>query len=92
MRRREQPPGTVNVGRASSQGVYRGLFGNTFGRDLAAYEAHLRTRLTEPLFARLFDELAGQTLWCPGCGVGAPQCHARVIERLLAERGKANAS
>jgi hypothetical protein len=60
---------------------------------LHRYEQWLRERLEEsPDFAAHFDELAGQRLWCPGCGLDAPMCHARVIERVLEDRRSSGAS
>lgn len=35
----------------------------------------------EPSLIKDLAELKGKKLWCPGCGLESPTCHARILER-----------
>lgn len=81
--------GFINVGRATSGGVENGAWGNPFvvGRDgdvkacIAKYRAHLWEQIkTGKVSMQKLADLYGRKLFCPGCGVGAITCHARVLE------------
>lgn len=79
---------TVNVGRATSGGVFKGLFGNTVKEKTVSpqYREHFLS-LKEP-YAEEIEWLrqrmkAGYVLSCPGCPQGSPTCHARIIEQEL---------
>lgn len=75
----------INVGRT---GVFNGLFGNPVREKTvsAEYAIHFRRVMQEHpkelewLKARLQQ---GYILFCPGCGISSPTCHARVIEREI---------
>ena len=93
-----QPPHTINVGRATSGGIHNGIFGNPVRETVVTeqYRHHFRAQVaSNPLFVQALREVwvalhKGYTLYCPGCGVGSPTCHARVIEvelTLLCELG-----
>lgn len=79
------PPNTVDVGRST-------IFGNPHynngipGSTLPAFEAGARSRMAHDIYYReAIKHLHGKTLWCPGCGLNSPTCHARVLERLSQE-------
>lgn len=83
---RTPPAGYADVGRSTP-------YGNPFrvgspgmptpGSTLPSYELYARGRLSrEP---RWLEPLRDKLLWCPGCGTSSPTCHARIIEKLLAE-------
>lgn len=80
---RSPPPNTTDVGRTTPWGnPYR--VGTpkypTAGSTIPAFEVYARARLLrEPEW---LEPLVGKTLWCPGCGLHSPTCHARVLERL----------
>jgi hypothetical protein len=75
----------INVGR---NGVFNGLFGNPVREKQASeqYRAYFRSLMTRRptqvdwLHVQI---LAGVELFCPGCGVNSPTCHARIIEQEL---------
>ena len=78
-----------NIGRS---GIHNGLFGNPFkvwdygsaSATLPHYRKYLRKRIaTDPSFANHMLELKGEKLFCPGCGVGSPTCHAGILEDEL---------
>ncbi len=81
-------PEQINVGRLYSGGVFSGLFGNPVKEKIVSeqYRIHIRRvfaanpRLAAWLKAKL---AAGAVLYCPGCGVGSPTCHARILEQEL---------
>lgn len=78
----------INIGRQTSGGVFKGLFGNpVHERTVSAqYRTHLRKVIEShpEETAWMKRQLKkGRVLYCPGCGVGSPTCHARVIEELL---------
>lgn len=78
----------INIGRASSGGVFNGLFGNPVKEATVSkqYRIHFKKLLQEyPNEIRwLRAQLAKKrVLFCPGCGIGCPTCHARIIEELL---------
>ena len=81
---------TINIGRAYSGGIFNGLFGNPVKEKVVSeqYRAHLIKVLenTPVQTDWLRKELAdGGVLFCPGCGVGSPTCHARIVEQELAK-------
>lgn len=77
---------TINVGR---RGIFNGLFGNP-----------IRERTVSPQYRKHFKKLLkantkeikwlrrklaeGKILFCPGCGINSPTCHARIIEQEIA--------
>jgi len=82
-----QPSNTINVGRATSGGMLNGLFGNPFKEKVVSlrYVQYLRLRIAyDPEFVVELKQLSGKVLFCPGCGVGCPTCHGRVLEQELA--------
>lgn len=82
----KQPSSTINVGRATSGGVHNGLFGNPFYEKVVSqrYVQYLRDKIANDLdFVGKLKALRGKVLYCPGCGVGCPTCHSRVIEQEL---------
>lgn len=75
----------INIGR---RGVFGGLFGNPVVETKVSeqYRHHFRKLLrTNPEQIRwLREQLAkGAIMQCPGCGVGSPTCHGRIIEQEL---------
>ena len=51
-------------------------------------EEKARKALSAPMPKDFYTEvmaLDGKTLFCPGCGVGSPTCHGRVLEKFIAE-------
>ena len=79
---------TVYVGRAGNG--ESGFWGNPFRvtATLTAKEAVAKYRVwlweqikCEKVTLRDLARLKGRTLYCPGCGIGNPECHARVLER-----------
>ena len=82
----KQPNNTINVGRATSGGVLNGLFGNPYREKVVSlrYVQYLRQRIAnDPAFVVELKKLRGKVLFCPGCGVNSPTCHARVLEEEL---------
>lgn len=76
---------TINVGRT---GVFNGLFGNPVREKKVSpqYRQHFRKVMKEnPKQTEwLQNQLdCGNKLFCPGCGIGSPTCHARIIEEEL---------
>lgn len=76
----------INVGRKRSGGVFAGLFGNPLHQKKVSerYRFYLR-RVVEnnpTEWQWLKDRLAaGDKLFCPGCALDCPTCHARIIEQ-----------
>lgn len=77
----------INVGR---NGVFGGLFGNPKREKKVTeqYRTHFQKVMRENIgytrwLKRQIDN--GAELYCPGCGVGSPTCHARIIEQELAK-------
>ena len=83
----------INVGRATSGGVYGGIFGNPIRERVVTeqYRRYFRSQVcANPSFVEalrwLYQQLnKGAVLYCPGCGTDCPTCHARVIEVELKE-------
>lgn len=78
----------INVGRRTSGGVFGGMFGNPAREKVVSeqYRGFIREVLKLHPDKRhwLKDRLAnGAVLYCPGCGVGSPTCHARILEEEL---------
>lgn len=78
----------INIGRRFSGGIFHGLFGNPVMERTVSpqYRTYLKGVIEEhpEEVAWLQDKLdQGAELYCPGCGVGSPTCHARIIEELL---------
>lgn len=78
----------INIGRRHSGGIFKGLFGNPVmeRRVSAQYRVYLKQIINDNPreVAWLQDKLdQGAELYCPGCGVSSPTCHARIIEELL---------
>jgi len=78
----------INIGRATSGGVFKGLFGNPVKERVVSeqYRAHIRKILESHPKERewLKTQLSlGRPLFCPGCGIGSPTCHARILEAEL---------
>lgn len=78
----------INIGRKHSGGIFDGLFGNPVKEKTVSehYRVYIRRIIAEHPFKaqHIRDCLAtGMVLWCPGCGVGAPGCHARILEEEL---------
>ena len=78
----------INIGRATSGGVFNGLFGNPVREETVSeqYREHIRRVLQEHPKERVWLRQAiglGGVLFCPGCGVGSPTCHARILEEEL---------
>jgi hypothetical protein len=87
------PTNHINVGRGSSGGVFGGVFGNPVKEktvNVERYRTHL-LRVLEGYPAEcdwLRERIReGIPLFCPGCGIGSPTCHARVIEQVLCPPG-----
>ena len=83
---RTKPTGTTDVGRST-------VFGNPFhvrdygsaGATIPHYRRWLWNRVhADPGFADRVKELKNRRLWCPGCGLDSPTCHARQLERMAA--------
>lgn len=79
--------GFVNVGR---YGVFNGLFGNPVKERTVSpqYRKHFQKVMQEhpDRIKWLRTQLeCGKVMFCPGCGVGSPTCHARIIEQELAD-------
>lgn len=79
---------TINVGRETSGGVFKGLFGNPIREAVVSehYRIYFRAlKRTKPQCVKwLKDKIdAGYKLYCPGCGIDSPTCHARIIEQEL---------
>lgn len=79
----------INVGRRYSGGVFFGLFGNPVKEKFVSgqYRDFVRGVIDshQDEAKWLKDKLAsGAVLYCPGCGVGSPTCHARILEEELA--------
>lgn len=78
----------INVGRKYSGGVFNGLFGNP-----------IKEKVVTEQYRKYFNSLKisnqkevnwlkreindGAILFCPGCGINSPTCHARIIEEEL---------
>lgn len=78
----------VNIGRRYSGGIFHGLFGNpVLERTVSLqYRKYLKQVIVDhpKEVAWLQDKLdQGAVLYCPGCGIGSPTCHARLIEDAL---------
>jgi hypothetical protein len=81
-------PEQINVGRKYSGGIFGGLFGNPVKEKVVSeqYRFHIRRVLEANPNLRqwLKDKLrTGAVLYCPGCGVASPTCHARILEQEL---------
>jgi Pyruvate/2-oxoacid:ferredoxin oxidoreductase delta subunit len=78
----------INIGRASSGGVFDGLFGNP-KRELVVSESYRRhfqavIKYCPDKVKWLKEQINnGAILYCPGCGIGSSTCHARIIEEEL---------
>lgn len=77
--------GFINVGRS---GVFNGLFGNPVVEKKVSlqYRLHFQKVMKKhpDKIEWLRKELScGKVMFCPGCGVGSPTCHARVIEQMI---------
>lgn len=80
---------TINIGRDSSGGVFNGLFGNPWKEPTVneeRYRKHFKSVVKycpdkiEWLVGQIKE---GSKLYCPGCGIDCPTCHARIIEQEL---------
>ncbi len=81
-------PETINVGRFASGGVCNGLFGNPVKEKTVSeqYRGYFRQVVVDhPAKVRWLESKLreGAVLYCPGCGIGSPTCHARIIEEEL---------
>lgn len=81
---------TINVGRRFSGGVFNGLFGNPVKETVVteqyrSYFKRLIIDYPEQIFWLKQELTKGSTLYCPGCGLNSPTCHARIIEQELAK-------
>lgn len=90
----------INIGRATSGGAYRGLFGNPFivGRHgtlrevLRKYRTHVRFQMLDPYFVGVALRIRHKDFLCPGCGINAPNCHGAILRdeinkyRILGQR------
>jgi Pyruvate/2-oxoacid:ferredoxin oxidoreductase delta subunit len=80
---------TINIGRATSGGVLNGVFGNPVRElivDKERYRKHFKKviRFCPTQVKWLKEQIDnGAILFCPGCGINSPTCHARVIEEEL---------
>lgn len=87
---RSPPPGFIDVGRTT-------IFGNPFrigelrdgvllrdaGSTIPHFKEYAESRMkTDQHFRDSVHKLKGKKLWCPGCGIDSPTCHARVLEEL----------
>lgn len=78
----------INIGRKAYGGVFNGLFGNPVRQKEVSeqYRTYFRELLitNRPEVDWLKDELdRGSILYCPGCGIGSPTCHGRIIEQEI---------
>lgn len=95
MKYRQPPIGTIDIGRSTIYGnpVRIGQVcqfckqkHNVAGSTLPCFEKYLVDRIEkEPYFKKMIQLLKGQVLWCPGCGIGSPTCHGRVLEKYICE-------
>lgn len=77
--------GFINIGRT---GVFNGLFGNPVKEKKVSeqYREHFRKVMAEnpEKIEWLKTQLVcGKVMFCPGCGVGSPTCHGRIIEQEI---------
>lgn len=54
-----------------------------YGQNIAVLARLPDARMSTEEFRRSLFELKEQTLWCPGCGIDGPTCHARVLESII---------
>jgi ribA/ribD-fused uncharacterized protein len=89
-----QPAGTVNIGRPGPFGNPAAINSlcpkcGEVHRDasstLPCYKQMLWERLkSDRSFRQGVTSLSQKSLWCPGCGVGKPSCHGRILEAAAA--------
>jgi len=79
----------INVGRRSSGGVFGGLFGNPVHEKEVTeqYRSYIKSIIqshpTECGWLKERLNKSSTVLYCPGCGVGSPTCHARILEQEI---------
>lgn len=81
-------PRRINIGRKFSGGACDGLFGNpvterTVSQHYRTYFRKLIDTHPDECLWLLRELKNGAVLYCPGCGIGSPTCHARIIEEEL---------
>lgn len=76
----------VGVGRALAcyrRYLYWRITGNGPGQLVAKRARLLGSNLGPAEFRAAVLKLDGKTLVCPGCGIDAEKCHARILESAL---------
>jgi hypothetical protein len=74
--------------------MWNGIFGNPIRQkrvNRERYRQHLLKVMEEnPKAVRALKKKMeeGYELFCPGCGIGSPTCHARIIEEELTLKPK----
>lgn len=58
--------------------------GMQFTWSLRIAQEHLQAPIPKN-FKEELRALSGKTLYCPGCGVDSPTCHARILETTVAD-------
>jgi len=89
---RKPPKDHVDVGRSTTYGnpvrighvcQYCNRLHETAGDTLPCFRKYAEGRMGwDERFLQAVRDLAGKKLWCPGCGVNSPTCHARVLVEL----------
>lgn len=90
--RKTPPPGFVDVGRSTiygnpfKKGKICGWCGekHQYGGDtLECFQAYATHRMFADIrYKESVQALKNRKLWCPGCPIGSPYCHARILEKL----------
>lgn len=78
----------INIGRVAYGGIFFGLFGNPVREKTVSEQYRTYLKRIMVMYPKetewLRDKIRnGAELYCPGCGVGSPTCHARIIEQEL---------